>query len=106
MNANPITSPTNASVRNLFNGRSGSGRKGDLPLFAICFGFFLVLLDTTGLNMATAAAGREFGGSMTWLQWVVNSYTLVFVSLLLAMGALGDRYGWGSAGASRRLLAR
>src|SRR6516225_2065134 len=30
-------------------------------LFIICFGFFLVLLDTTALNIATPALGREFG---------------------------------------------
>jgi MFS transporter, DHA2 family, methylenomycin A resistance protein len=62
-------------------------------LFAVCFGFFLVLLDTTALNVATPALGREFGGSISGLQWVVNSYTLVFASLLLMAGALGDRAG-------------
>jgi DHA2 family methylenomycin A resistance protein-like MFS transporter len=62
-------------------------------LYAICFGFFLVLLDTTALNVAVAAMEREFGGVMAALQWVVNSYTLVFASLLLACGAVGDRFG-------------
>ena len=37
--------------------------------------------------------GREFGQGLSSLQWVVNSYTLVFASLLLAGGALGDRIG-------------
>ena len=62
-------------------------------LFAVCFGFFLVLLDTTALNIATPALGREFGNRISDLQWVVNSYTLVFASLLLVAGALGDRTG-------------
>jgi MFS transporter, DHA2 family, methylenomycin A resistance protein len=62
-------------------------------LFAVCFGFFLVLLDTTALNVAIPALGREFGDSISDLQWVVNSYTLVFASLLLMAGALGDRAG-------------
>jgi DHA2 family methylenomycin A resistance protein-like MFS transporter len=62
-------------------------------LFAVCFGFFLVLLDTTALNVATPVLGREFGNRISDLQWVVNSYTLVFASLLLAAGALGDRTG-------------
>ncbi|MBV9272827.1 MAG: MFS transporter [Verrucomicrobia bacterium] len=62
-------------------------------LFAVCFGFFLVLLDTTALNVATPALGQEFGDSISDLQWVVNSYTLVFASLLLMAGALGDRAG-------------
>ena len=62
-------------------------------LFAVCFGFFLVLLDTTALNIATPVLGREFGNRISDLQWVVNSYTLVFASLLLVAGALGDRTG-------------
>jgi MFS transporter, DHA2 family, methylenomycin A resistance protein len=62
-------------------------------LFAVCFGFFLVLLDTTALNVATPVLGREFGNRISDLQWVVNSYTLVFASLLLVAGALGDRTG-------------
>ncbi len=62
-------------------------------LFVVCFGFFLVLLDTTALNIATPALGKEFGNGMSDLQWVVNSYTLVFASLLLTAGAVGDRTG-------------
>ena len=62
-------------------------------LFIICFGFFLVLLDTTALNVAIPALGKEFGDGISDLQWVVNSYTLVFAGLLLAAGAVGDRTG-------------
>ena len=62
-------------------------------LYAICFGFFLVLFDTTALNVAIGAMHREFGGSMSGLQWIVNAYTIVFASLVLTCGALGDRYG-------------
>jgi MFS transporter, DHA2 family, methylenomycin A resistance protein len=62
-------------------------------LFVVCFGFFLVLLDTTALNIATPALGKEFGRGISDLQWVVNSYTLVFASLLLTAGAVGDRVG-------------
>jgi DHA2 family methylenomycin A resistance protein-like MFS transporter len=62
-------------------------------LYAICFGFFLVLFDTTALNVATASIARDFGGTMTGLQWIVNAYTVVFASLVLTCGALGDRYG-------------
>src|SRR5260370_20083324 len=62
-------------------------------LFVVCFGFFLVLLDTTALNIATPALGKEFGDGISDLQWVVNSYTLVFASLLLTAGAVGDRTG-------------
>lgn len=62
-------------------------------LHAICFGFFLVLLDTTALNVAAASMERDFGSTISGLQWVVNSYTLVFASLVLTAGAAGDRFG-------------
>jgi DHA2 family methylenomycin A resistance protein-like MFS transporter len=68
-------------------------RRQRRTLSAVCFGFFLVLLDTTALNVATPVLGREFGNRISDLQWVVNSYTLVFASLLLAAGAIGDRTG-------------
>lgn len=68
-------------------------RRSRYGLYAICFGFFLVLLDTSALNVAIAAMEREFGGKISGLQWVVNSYTLVFASLLLICGAIGDRIG-------------
>jgi MFS transporter, DHA2 family, methylenomycin A resistance protein len=62
-------------------------------LYAICLGFFLVLLDTTALNVAVAAIQRGLGGTIGSLQWVVNSYTIVFASFLLTAGAIGDRLG-------------
>jgi DHA2 family methylenomycin A resistance protein-like MFS transporter len=62
-------------------------------LYAICFGFFLVLFDTTALNVAIAAMHHEFGGTISALQWIVSAYTIVFASLVLTCGTLGDRYG-------------
>lgn len=62
-------------------------------LYAISFGFFLVVLDTTVLNVAVAPIQREFGGTLAGLQWVVNAYTIVFASLVLTGGALADRFG-------------
>jgi MFS transporter, DHA2 family, methylenomycin A resistance protein len=70
-----------------------TARARNRGLFVVCFGFFLVLLDTTALNIATPALGKEFGDGISDLQWVVNSYTLVFASLLLTAGAVGDRTG-------------
>ena len=68
-------------------------RERPYGLYAICFGFFLVLLDTTALNVAAASMQREFGSGLSGLQWVLNAYTIVFASLLLTGGAMGDRFG-------------
>ena len=68
-------------------------RERPYGLYAICFGFFLVLFDTTALNVAVASMHREFGGPISGLQWIVNAYTIAFASFVLTCGALGDRYG-------------
>ncbi|GAC1499581.1 MAG: MFS transporter [Ktedonobacteraceae bacterium] len=64
-----------------------------LGLTAICFGFFMVILDTSIVNVALPAIQLDLHGSLRGLQWVVNGYTLVFASLLLSAGTLGDRWG-------------
>src|SRR3569833_514818 len=80
--------PVNTTSHSLFS--STAARWG---FYAGSLGFFLVVLDTTALNVAIGAMQREFGSSITRLQWVGNSYTMVFASLLLTCGAIGDRFG-------------
>lgn len=62
-------------------------------LSAICVGFFLVLLDTTILNVALPSIDEDLGGSTSGLQWIVNAYTIAFAALLLSGGAFSDRLG-------------
>lgn len=64
-----------------------------IGLVALSVGYFMVLLDSTILNVALPAIETQLHGSLESLQWIINSYTLVFASLLLTGGALGDRYG-------------
>ncbi|HEY2601120.1 MAG TPA: DHA2 family efflux MFS transporter permease subunit, partial [Thermoleophilaceae bacterium] len=64
-----------------------------MPLIAICLGYFMVILDATVVNVALPALGRDLGGGVSDLQWVVDGYTLVFAGLLLSAGSLGDRLG-------------
>ncbi len=64
-----------------------------LTLLAASLGFALVILDVTVVNVALESIQAALGTSVTGLQWIVNAYTLVFASLLLTAGALGDRYG-------------
>ena len=53
----------------------------------------LATIDETILNVAIPSLQRELGASASSLQWMVNSYMLVFGGLLLTMGGVGDRYG-------------
>src|SRR3954453_9788180 len=53
----------------------------------------MAFLDSTAVQVALPAIGRELDASLSGLQWTVTSYTLSLASLILLGGALGDRYG-------------
>lgn len=53
----------------------------------------MISLDNTIMNVALPTLARRFAASATELQWMVDAYILVFASLLLSMGAIGDRIG-------------
>jgi EmrB/QacA subfamily drug resistance transporter len=54
---------------------------------------FLVVVDNLIVNVAIPTLARELGATTSGLQWIVDSYALVFAGLLLACGGLGDRFG-------------
>ncbi len=62
-------------------------------LMVLALSLMLIGLDNTILNVAIPTLQREFSASASQLQWMVDSYILVFAGLLLAMGGLGDRFG-------------
>ena len=53
----------------------------------------LATIDETILNVAIPSLQRDLGASASSLQWILNSYLLVFGGLLLTMGGIGDRFG-------------
>ena len=53
----------------------------------------MVIVGNTVLNVALPTLVREPEATSTELQWMVDSYALVFAGLLLTGGALGDRFG-------------
>lgn len=64
-----------------------------LTLIATSLGLVLVILDVTVVNVALESIQTSLRTNVTGLQWIINAYTLVFASLLLTAGALGDRFG-------------
>ncbi|MER5222230.1 MFS transporter [Streptomyces flaveus] len=63
-------------------------------LFAgIAAGNFLVLLDTSILNVALPDVRSDLHTSAAVLPWLVDAYTIMFAGLLLAAGAVADRFG-------------
>ena len=53
----------------------------------------VVILDNTVLNIALPTIQRDLGASQSELVWSIDSYILVFASLLFTWGILGDKYG-------------
>ena len=64
-----------------------------MVLVALCFPLFVIALDNSVLNLALPPIARDLGSSTSQLQWIIDAYILVFATLLLATGAIGDRYG-------------
>src|SRR5438045_3965098 len=62
-------------------------------LITLCIGVYLVNFDISATNLAIPSIGRELGGSLTDLQWVIDAYILAMTCLLLSAGALSDRLG-------------
>jgi len=62
-------------------------------LGVLCVSLLVIGLDNTILNVALPTLSRDLEASDSQLQWIVDSYTLVFAGLLLTAGSLGDRLG-------------
>jgi EmrB/QacA subfamily drug resistance transporter len=64
-----------------------------LILGVLIVSLFTVNLDNTILNVALPTLARDLHAGTSQLQWMVDGYVLLFAGLLLAAGALGDRFG-------------
>ena len=64
-----------------------------LVLSLVCIAQFMVILDATVVNVALPSIQEDLEMSSSELQWVVNSYTLIFGGFLLLGGRAGDLLG-------------
>ena len=68
-------------------------RRVGSTVLAASFGFALVQLDVTIVNVALPEFARSLHAETDGLQWIVDSYALVFAALLLSAGFMSDRFG-------------
>ena len=66
--------------------------KKSITLLAMCLGFFMIILDTTVVNVALPSITIALKTNTSGVQWVVGAYTISFASLLLLAGNLADRF--------------
>jgi len=62
-------------------------------LVLLSLGFFMILLDTTIVNIAVPSILSDLNTSLDQILWVLNAYILVYAVLLITAGRLGDLYG-------------
>jgi EmrB/QacA subfamily drug resistance transporter len=62
-------------------------------LAVTCLALGAVVAAMASLNVALPDLARETHAGQTDLSWIIDAYSLVFASLLLPAGALGDRFG-------------
>src|SRR3984893_3029207 len=74
-------------------GGPSSDRRRWLALVVICFGQFMVILDSTIVNVALPAIQRDLHFSQANLTWVVNAYLIAYGSLLPLAGRAGALVG-------------
>jgi EmrB/QacA subfamily drug resistance transporter len=71
---------------------SSRGRKR-LTLACMCFALFMVMLDSTVVNLALKTIQLKMHASYSEVQWIVDAFVLALASLLLTGGTLGDLFG-------------
>jgi EmrB/QacA subfamily drug resistance transporter len=64
-----------------------------LALGVLCVSLLMVNLDNTVLNVALPTLVRVLHATSSQLQWIIDSYIMVFAGLLLVAGSLADRVG-------------
>lgn len=87
-----ISSPTSGPA----SAHGAAQRHGAGPwlvLAVLCLGFFMILLDTTIVNIALPALAADLNATLDQLLWIVNAYTLTYACLLITGGRIGDLYG-------------
>ncbi|HEY9151998.1 MAG TPA: MDR family MFS transporter [Anaerolineales bacterium] len=62
-------------------------------LISVMFGIFMVILDSTIVNIAFPTLRRVFGASLADAQWVISIYVLALGITTPVSGYLADRFG-------------
>lgn len=64
-----------------------------VPLIAIISGVFMVILDSTAMNVALSKLVVDFKTDLPTIQWTVTGYMLASAAVIPLAGWLSDRFG-------------
>ena len=91
-----ISQPDGSSPQGMLSGNqpSGSGERNPwLILLVLCGAIFMLLLDTTIVNVAQQKIIEGLNADLSQIQWILDSYILAFAVLMLSFGRIGDIFG-------------
>jgi EmrB/QacA subfamily drug resistance transporter len=70
-----------------------SGFRKWLPLVVMALALFIVVLDTTIINVSIKAIINDLHSNIKAVQWVITGYALVLAAFTITGGRLGDIFG-------------
>ncbi len=72
---------------------TGRASTKQLALVSAILASTIAAVDSSAVNVALPAIGRDLGGGFAAQQWVANAYLLTLSALILLAGSLTDRLG-------------
>jgi MFS family permease len=91
-----VAGPPAAALRRPAAAPNPTGRTAvplALVILAASVPMFMGTLDNLVMTTALPVLHVDLGASLDQLQWMVNSFTLAFATLMIAAASLGDRWG-------------
>src|SRR5580658_9306570 len=70
-----------------------SARKNTIALAAACLASLMFGLEISSVPVILPTLERLLHGDFKGMQWIMNAYTLGVTTVLMAPGALADRFG-------------
>src|SRR3954451_11798096 len=72
--------------------KAGAGAAG-IVLLTLCAGQFLMMLDSSVMNVSMATVANDLGTTITGIQTAITMYTLVMAAFMITGGKIGQIIG-------------
>ncbi|WP_461313170.1 MFS transporter [Acinetobacter sp. GN11] len=88
-----MKSPNNLNDTKKLNETNKTPQHHRLALITLCLAVLVAQIDTAIINLATHSIASDLNIGVSTLQWIIDSYNLVYAIFLLTGGLLADLYG-------------